>query len=153
MTQSILLSQARKRLAVVWFAGGGLVFLFFMFCTFGNAFGDKLPQAWGWFGTNLMPTLILIFSFIGREMMVERRERTHVSSFAFKMAFYSSIFYLVLVLVSLLLSRSYTLTHEIGSLAFLDRASTGLNPLQVLTAAALGGFFATEKKDLEEGGA
>jgi hypothetical protein len=60
MTRKLSMETSRKRLAVLWFAGAGVVFLTLLAQTLAGRYADKAEQAWGWMLPTVVPTLSLI---------------------------------------------------------------------------------------------
>lgn len=137
--------KCKRRLAVVWFAGGGfLFFLVFLQSTLG-AYGDNVADAWGWLMPSIMPTLSLMIAVFVTDMLDKRTQTQHntgADAFFFRLTFYLSIAYLVVVLLTLLLQPFATLPPT----ELLKQSHLWMGPLQGLVTASLGAFFVKNKQ-------
>lgn len=134
-------AKARRRLALIWFAVVGVLFVTLVVQTLGNKFGGGADRVWNWFLPNVMPTLSLIVATLVRDAF-RRVPRQMVRSDVFAIAIGLSAVYLVLLMVLVFAQPFLGRTlAEIG-------AGSGLylGPLQGLVAGALGVFYSASEK-------
>ena len=136
----IQLDTAKKRLATVWFLGGGLLFLVFILQTLFGRYIDEEKEAWGWFLPNVMPTLLLIVGALRLEGKGEA-----VDNFTYLIAFYLSIFYLVIVSLTIFLNPISQQYSERSPLQLLQLSNLFIGPLQGMVSGSIGWFFIKSK--------
>ncbi|SRR5216683_3013231 len=97
MTQRLPLVQCQRRLAGLWLAGAAVLLLLMIAQSIGNKYGDATDQAWGWLLPTMIPTLSLI---VGAFAAAARRpiDQATVDGFSYRLTFWLSAFYLLLVL-------------------------------------------------------
>lgn len=133
---TLTMQTARKRLAVVWFVGGGVSFVVLLFVSF---FADTLDLAglWDWFLPAIVPNLSLI---IGVLVLAHRQPGAAdhaVDDFLFRLAFGLSLLYVLLLLLPLVF---FPLTGK--SLPdLIDISRLWLAAVQGLATGVLGAFF------------
>jgi hypothetical protein len=137
----IAASTGQGRLAAVWFAGAGAVFLLVLVQTLAGKYGENTEAAWGWLMPAILPTLSLITGAIAYNAAKPKGEFT-VDRLAYRVAFYLSIFYLLLLLVTLLAEPLTSMTP----LQVLELSGYWLGPVQGLVGLALGAFFVSRKE-------
>jgi len=98
---TLTMHTARNRLALIWFAGGGVCFLVLLFISF---FAKKIDLVglWDWFLPAIVPNLSLI---IGVLVFTHRQRDSGemlVDSFLYRLAFWLSLLYVLLLLLPLL---------------------------------------------------
>ncbi|QXD14192.1 hypothetical protein GQ464_012095 [Rhodocaloribacter litoris] len=133
----LLKSRCQKRLAVLWFTGGGLIFLLLLLQTFLGRYGDQAREAWSWFLPTIMPTLSLIAGVIASDALGRSARAARVDPFTFRLAYALSVVYLAIVSLTLLLSPFSPLPQ----LELMRLSNLWLGPLQGLAGAVLGFFF------------
>jgi hypothetical protein len=136
MSEKLLFHTCQKRLMAVWFVGTALVFLLLMLQTVNQLYGDVVERAWGWFLPTVVPTLSLIIGAIAYQARRPPR-RARIDRSAFIASLTLSIFYLALVLATLLLRPISGTTP----LEFLSLSNLWLGPTQGLVGLSLGAFF------------
>jgi hypothetical protein len=127
------------RLAIIWFAGGGFLFVILVGQSLTGYYEPRTEDAWGWFLPTVMPTLSLIVAALVadyRKAAVAGREQQ--AGPLFWLGAGLSVFYLLLVALSILLQP---LLAETSPLTLMQRSNLWLGPLQGLCVAALGFFF------------
>jgi hypothetical protein len=132
------MSQAKTRLAIIWFSGAGLLFALIFAQTIGGRFGDRIDQAWNWLLPNVMPTLSLITGVLVMDALGKGAQIKSINRFLFKMTFWLSVIYLLTILLSILL---WPFSPEEDPLTFLHRSSIWLGPFQGLVSGLMGAFF------------
>jgi len=129
----------------LWFSVAALLFLFLVGQSIAGVYRyrtetgmeDLTSDAWGWFLPTLMPTLSLIVAIFVTDVGSRRNATATVDRFFFRMAFWLSTLYLVVVVMSLL----GTTLFSRNPLSDLKTSNLWLGPLQGLASAAVGAFF------------
>jgi hypothetical protein len=129
--------RCKRRLATVWFALSGVIFLLLVVQTVMGHYGSKATDAWGWFLPNVMPTLSLIVAVLVLDQMGKSVHTRTADRFLFRLAIGLSCAYLLLILLSILIQPFAPLPP----LELMQQSNLWLGPLQGLVAAALGAFF------------
>lgn len=143
----IPMHTSKKRLAMVWFMGAGILFVVLILQTIFGRYGDKAREAWSWLLPSILPTLSLIIGGVvissriskGVETGVETEET--IDQFAFQLSFFLSIAYLITVSLTIFLSPF----SELPPLELMKQSNLWLAPFQGLVSAALGVFFVSKK--------
>jgi hypothetical protein len=146
MTRSdrVSVTVAQSRLAMIWLAGGGVIFLLMLAQTVSGKYGGQTTRAWGWFIPIIVPTLSLIVSAIAYSAATrpaDGQEEQTVQTRAYRITFGLSCFYLIVVLSTLLLEP---LSGQ-SPLEFITQSNLWIGPLQGLVGIALGAFFTSKK--------
>jgi hypothetical protein len=138
----ISIITCRKRLALLWFAGGFVIFILLVVqSTFGK-FGDEAGEVWSWFLPTIMPTLSLIVGVLVVDLTSAQDPKKKVDRFIFRLAFSLSLVYLLLVLSTLMVQP----LTRFAPTEMLKRSNLWLGPIQGLVAAALGAFFVKSER-------
>ena len=133
---TLTMQAARKRLAVVWFVGGGVSFLVLLFISFFAGTLD-LIGLWDWFLPAIVPNLSLI---VGVLVFTHRQPGAvdlPVDSFLYRLAFGLSLLYVLLLLLPLVF---FPLTGK-PLPVLLDTSRLWLAAVQGLATGVLGAFF------------
>jgi hypothetical protein len=125
-----------------------LFVLFILMSVSGPLQGDP-QQAWSWFLPSCVPTLSLVIGVYVTESRQTPGEDRQLDPFLFQVAAGVSIFYLAVILFTLLLMPLAAAPDK--SAAYLKMANLWVAPVQGLAAAALGAFFVRQGKSSEEG--
>lgn len=137
MTTTVSINACKKRLAVLWFSFGLILFVLLIIqSTFGK-FGPKVEEAWAWFLPTLMPTLSLIVGVLVLDITSPKQKNKRIDPFLFRLAFSLSTIYLVLV-AFIPLMQPFT---GIPTVDLMKRSNLWLGPLQGVVTAVLGAFF------------
>ena len=131
---------ARKRLAVVWFAGAGVCFVVLLFISFFSRDADP-TGLWDWFLPAIVPNLSLI---IGVLVYAHRHAQTdtHIDPFLYQLALWLSVLYVLLLLLPLLF---FPLTGKpLPELLTISRL--WLAAVQGLATGVMGAFFVRQDK-------
>lgn len=141
------MDSVRTKLAVVWFTGACLILLLVVLQTLNGRYGDHVQEAWTWLMPNLMPTLGTILAGLGYTALDPHRSHAVVRSSFYLLSFWISLFYLGLVLLTILIAptRPEGVTGR-GAVELMHTANLWLGPLQGLVATALGVLFASRQK-------
>jgi hypothetical protein len=156
--QSVPLGAARHRLALIWFPSCALIFLILIAQSVGGAYGERAQIAWGWALPNFMPSLALMMSaYAADALKPPDGDEPSVRRAFLTLAIALSVFYLLLVVLSILLQPVFGAAGGDGDpasdrLELLDLSNLWLAPLQALVVGALGVLFfvkdgETEKKE------
>ncbi|HEY9099505.1 MAG TPA: hypothetical protein VIN38_11605 [Thiobacillus sp.] len=133
---TLTLYAARKRLALVWFSGGGLCFMVLIFISF---FARKIDLVglWDWFLPAIVPNLSLIIGVL----VFSHRQRVSgemlVDTFLYRLAFWLSLLYVLLLLLPLVF---FPLTGK-SLPELLNISRLWLAAIQGLATGVLGAFF------------
>ncbi len=127
---------ARRRLALLWFAGAAVVFLLVVGQSIGGKYGSAVADAWSWFLPTVLPSLSIMVSVLVLDVRRSSRDR-NVDRFVFRLTSWLSVSYLVLVLSTLLLQP----IAGVEPIELMRRSNLWLGPLQGIVTAALGAFF------------
>ncbi len=134
------ISVGIRRLAVLWFAGAGLLFIIlFLQSAFGR-YGERTSDVWDWFASVLLPVITLIAGafFYGRSRASTRSDT--VSPTVYHITFGMSVVYLVVVNAAVLLSPF----SPLPPLELLDTSKLALEVFQGALMTALGVFFVSK---------
>lgn len=137
-------AECRRRLGYLWFPCCGLIFLFVLFLTTLGPYHSMVSDTWGWFLASVLPTLSLMVSVF----VVDRdndRNQTTANLFLFRLTFWLSLSYFVLLLATLVMPIVLAGLHPLRSGTakdFIKQAQQfWLSPVQGLVAGFLGAFF------------
>jgi cytochrome bd-type quinol oxidase subunit 2 len=147
MSQRISVPACQRRLAAVWFLGGGLVFAILVIQTFTGHYGDQARDAWGWFLPTVMPILTLIASAAA---VTGARSSVRVDALAYHISLGLSVFYLLLVIATI----GYQVFTSLAPAEMIDLMKTSnlwLGPVQTLLGISLGVFFGTRQHQPDAG--
>jgi len=139
----VRMAICKRRLATVWFVGGGIVFLIVILQTVLGRFGDKAATAWGWLLPSIMPTLSLIIGVLVTDALGKGVEIAKGDSFLYKVTLGLSVAYLGAVLLTILIAPFAPVTP----LRLMEQSNLWLGPMQGLVAASLGAFFIKRQED------
>lgn len=128
--------KCKKALALLWFVGGGAFFLFMLFQTIFQRYGNRVDEAWSWFFPTIMPTLSFMLGVFVMEALHKGDTRPTVDRFVFLLSFGLSLVYLLAVALVLLLQDFADSPFEV-----MTQSNLYLGPWQGLVAASLGAFF------------
>jgi len=149
----ISLEIARYRLARLWFIGAGIIFLLLIAQSFGDIYQGRLDEVWNWALPAVVPTLSLILSVLGANA-IEQAEGSSADNQMLRRSYYSiaywlSVFYLLLVLATILLQQFavyYSSRENFSAVDFLKLSQLWLSPVQGLAISAMGILFFSKKQ-------
>ena len=128
------------RLVILWFSGFAILTVLMIARTVGDIYGSKTGDAWTWFMPTILPTASLMIMVVATDF-VKPDPGKETDKFLFRLAFWISLIYLLLVLFTVLNPvDSYG-----SSIAFMKMSNYWLAPTQGLTTAVLGAFFVKAK--------
>jgi hypothetical protein len=137
---TLTMHTARKRLAVVWFAGAGVCFVVLLFITFFAANADP-TGLWDWYLPAVVPNLSLI---VGVLVYAHRQAQsdTPIDAFLYRLALWLSLLYIALLLLPLLF---FPLTGKTLP-ELLNISRLWLAAVQGLATGVMGAFFVRQDK-------
>ncbi len=132
----VSMTAARQKLAILWFSGAGLTFIaLFTLATFGN--NGHVTVLWDWFLPAVTPNLSLIVGVMFNDLRRKAAKGESVDSFMYRLAFWLSLAYLLLLFFTPLLSPFTYATLDI----YLQNSKLPLSLVQALATTALGAFY------------
>ncbi len=137
------MSKSRKKLALLWFIGSGIIFFVNLIPSLTGVYGEQLTEIWGWLLQTIVPTLSLMLSVYILDAMGKANNIETVDSFFFRLTFWLSLIYLLLVLATIMFRPFYTQTP----LDLMKTSNLWLGSIQGLVGLSLGLFFFKEKSD------
>lgn len=141
MSTRIPSNTAKRRLATVWFSGASLLFIVLMLQSVLGSFGTSTEEVWNWFLPNVVPILTLIVGVLVSDALGHSEETGSVDRFIFRLAFYLSSGYLIVLSLPIFVAPF----SELPPLELLKASRLWVVPLQGLVSAALGAFFVNKK--------
>lgn len=141
MNDRIPIPLGQRRLATVWFLGAGTIFVLLVIQSLNGHYGDKTSDAWGWFLPTIMPILTLI---AGAVAVTKPESSATVARFAYHLSFGLSVFYLLLVIATILYQPFAGLKPS-EMIEFMRTSNLWLGAVQTLLGISLGVFFGTRK--------
>lgn len=132
---------------MIWFPMSAAIFLLMVVQTFGGAYGDQEQAAWGWALPNFLPTLALMGSvFAAGAVDPEENKISVVRQFFFRLAFWVSIFYFLILVIVLFAPVALDLIGRDPAtpqarLAAMARSNIFLGPLQSFVVGMIGVLF------------
>lgn len=146
MNERISVSACQRRLATVWFLGGGTVFAILVVQTLNQHYGDQARDAWGWFLPTVMPILTLIVSATA---VTKAESQATVDRSVFYISFGLSLFYLLLVIATIAY-QIFTTLKPSEMIELMKTSNLWLGPVQGLLGISLGVFFG-KREDAKAG--
>jgi hypothetical protein len=137
----VSLETARIRLTVVWTIGTALVLTVVIVQSIMNHYGSETQEVWEWLLPTVMPSLGVIVSSLISSAFDPLSASAFVRSLFYRVALSVSLFYLALVLLSILL-QPFT---DLPPIQLMHRSSLWLGPLQGLAGGSLGVLFASKQ--------
>lgn len=146
MNDRISVPACQRRLATVWFLGGGVVFAILVIQTLNQHYGDQSRDAWGWFLPTVMPILTLIVSATA---VTKAESQATVDRSVFYISFGLSLFYLLLV-IGTIAYQIFTTLKPSEMIDLMKTSNLWLGPVQGLLGISLGVFFG-KREDAKTG--
>jgi|ERR1017187_2903081 hypothetical protein len=131
------MKKYQQTLAIIWLIGSAATATILFFQMQSGHFAGKEKEVWSWFLPNVMPTLLLIIGVLVASAIKPTINPANPDSFLFKVTAGVSVFYLFLVFATVAFQFTGT-----PALDLMRNANFLLGPMQGLTAATLGVFFA-----------
>jgi hypothetical protein len=138
--QLLPLDVARKSLATVWLGASSVILTIVALQSLIGKFGDRTQDAWGWLLPTLMPSLSMIITVLGYTALDSSYSKSVVRKTFFRIALFSSMLYLLLVLLTILIEP---LTGK-DPIELMHMSNLWLGPLQGLVASAHGVLFVSK---------
>ena len=135
------MSVCKKRLAIAWFIGAGMLFFIILVQTLLGRYEDKASEAWSWLLPTIMPTLSLISAVLVMDTYGRRQKPEEIDGFLYKLTLWLSISYISAVLLVIFLQPFSSLSP----FALMTQSSLWLGPFQGLVTATMGAFFVQGK--------
>ena len=88
------MTVCKRRLASLWFVGGGILLLLVILQTLLGGYGDKSGDAFGWLLPNIVPTLSLIIGVLVSDALGKGLPGKEADRFLFRLSFGLSCAYL-----------------------------------------------------------
>jgi len=129
--------KCKKKLALLWFAGSGILIIVVVLQTMFGRFGDKSEEAWSWLLPTIIPALSLILGIFVIDALGKGMERKTADSFHFRLTYTISVVYFVLI-ASTIFIRPFT---SFSPIELMKLSNFWLGPMQGLVTASLGIFF------------
>lgn len=131
---SLTVQTAKKRLALIWFGGAAVLFVF----VFALSLNSPVAGAvWSWFLPTVMPNLSLIVGVWVADTRAGNAPDQTGDPFMYWIAAGLSSFYLLLI-VALFLSHPFAVQ---GLVAWLQASQLWLAAVQSLASLAMGAFY------------
>jgi hypothetical protein len=140
--QRIPLDQARNSLTTVWFVGAGLSFVLLAAQSILGKFGNSLQQVWGWYTPTVFPTSALMLGVIGATALQAGYDKRLVKAFFFNLSRALAVFYLVILLLTMLLAPF----SKLQGLELFTVSNYWLAPIQSLVVAAITVLFTSHER-------
>jgi len=137
---------AQKRISRLWLISSFIIILMFVIFSITSRFGNKEEDAWQWLLQQLIPILTLIISTFVNSSQTEETEKK-VKLFHFKIAFYLSLGYFLLLIITIFSMPFAAKYSQISGYDLLKKSSLYLLPFLGLVTAALGMFFSKDERN------
>ena len=132
------MGTVRSKLVAFWLVGSGvLVLLLFSFSVIGDVFQGHVQELWNWALPNFLPTLSLMLAVLASEALRPEFSKIQVRRFFSRIAFGLSVFYILLILITLLVHPF----SPLQALELLAISNFWLGPVQGLVDASLAVVF------------
>jgi len=133
---SLTMQTARKRLALVWFAGAGVCFVVLLLISFFAEDADP-TGLWDWFLPAIVPNLSLILGVLVYTHRQQVATDMRIDPFLYRLALWLSLLYVLLLLLPLLF---FPLTGK-PLPELLNISRLWLAAIQGLATGVMGAFF------------
>ena len=132
--------SAKKRLAMLWFIGSGLIVFLVILQTLHHKFEGGTQDAWGWLFPNILPVLSLILSVFLLDINNVGTTDKQVPLFFLRLSSSIASVYLLVILIVIVMAA-----QQGNVVKNLQAANIFLGPLQGLAISATGLFFSKAK--------
>ncbi len=140
--RTIQLDRVRWSLAKLWFSLAGIIFLILILQSIFGKYSAKVEEVWGWALPTILPTLSLIITVLGASALEKERDETYVRRNYYRITFWLSLAYLMLIL-AIILIEPFTTREPVE---LMQLSSLWLGPFQGLVASAIGVLFFTKER-------
>lgn len=134
------INRCIRRLALLWFAGAGILFLLLFVQSILGRYGERSGEVWEWYTTVLVPVLTLIAGAFFYDRSNASTRHDTVKPMVFQITFGMSVLYLVAVMAAILMSPF----SPLSPLELMALSELALGVLQGAMMAALGVFFVSK---------
>ena len=135
--------KSKSQLALLWFIASGIIFLIIFLQSILGHYGESVVKAWEWFLPTIIPTLSLIIGVLVMDVRGKSREIGKVERSFFRLTYYTSLFYLLIVASTILVQPFSTFP----ALELMEMSHLWLAPIQALASGLLGAFFIQKGKE------
>jgi hypothetical protein len=143
-TDVISLDVARNRLAGAWIAGSLLIISLVVVQSNYNVYQGGTEDVWKWLFPAVLPTLTMILSVLASTALAADAPPSTVRKSFYRIALLLSVFYLLLILYTILIQpHSYRMIDD--QLKAMRDSNLYLGPIQGLVASALAVLFVSKK--------
>ena len=151
--------EARKRLFKLWMIFAGVIFSIYFIQTIMGRYDGYQGDVWEWLFKYITPSLTLMIGVFINEIAAKPNTQ-EVEIFYFKTAYWISLFFLIVLLLSsffipflhLMQNKNIPITQQQKPIMeAVNSYSIFLIPLQGLTTLSLGLFFTKKEKEKEKG--
>jgi hypothetical protein len=132
MADDLSVKSCQERLAIAWILSSGVLFGVLLLQTFHGRF-ESQGIVWGWAFSAISPCLAAVTAAI----FGKTRSRGRVDAFAYRLAMFISVAYLVVVFTHILVISQSVMSPT----AMVTHSSLYLPAFQGIVALALGRFF------------
>ena len=132
--------KGKKRLAVIWFIGGGILFSLIFAQSILGRYGASVERVWGWFIPTILPTLSLMIAVFVLDTIGRGVKRKSVDKFFYRLSSFLSIVY-ILSIITIILIEPFS---DLSPLELMEQSSIWLGSFQGLVGASIGAFFVKE---------
>lgn len=142
---TVALDQARNNLASLWLIAAVVIVIVVAAETmFGGIDQSHAQSVWEWLLPTLTPTVGIILSTLSRTAFQSSPSRAMVRKTYYRVAFWLSVFYLALILASIVFRQSIA-DDTAAWLSNLQTSNLWLAPIQGFVALVLGILFTSAK--------
>lgn len=142
MTDGMPLEVARSKLAWIWFGGGAVLVLLLVAQSILGKFPDSLQQVWAWFTPTIFPTVALMVGVMGAAALQPGIDKRVVKTSFFKFARALSIFYVGILLLTMLLQPF----SPMRSIELFSVSNYWLAPIESVVVASITVLFTSHQK-------
>ncbi|RYY46208.1 MAG: hypothetical protein EOO06_15005 [Chitinophagaceae bacterium] len=134
---------AQKKLSVLWFINAAVLALLFIIFTVTGKFEENVSAGWEWYSQNIIPILtMMIGTFYITVNKVQEEKR--VDRFYYNLALGISVFYLVVLYLTVLLAPVAFNAAELSIIELFEKSKIYLVLIQGVLTFSLGLFFVKE---------
>jgi uncharacterized YccA/Bax inhibitor family protein len=137
----VLMVTCKRRLATLWFAASGFLFIVVTVQTILGKYGDQATDAWGWLLPTILPTLSLILGVLVMDARGKMMKVEEVDRFLFDLTLGLSAAYLLMVALTIFVQPLVSA----GAIALMKQSKLWLGPFQGLVSGSMGAFFVRRK--------
>jgi hypothetical protein len=147
-TNFLTLETARNRLAAIWLILVAPFILILVLQSLIGVYGDKVQEVWGWALPTILPTLGMIITVLVYTALDPSASAAVVRRSFFRISCGASLFYLLLVLLTVLIQPYLPATA--ARVNAMRLSNLWLGPIQSSVASALGVLFVSKKPAVQE---